>query len=62
MAKYVKLDIEVESGNDAIVDCPAVRMAEILEDMAHRLRSGRGGGKITDVNGNAIGRMDFLVE
>lgn len=62
MAKEVGLEIKISSGNDGVIDCPATRMAEILEKLAHRLRAGQGGGKIHDVNGNQIGYMDFFVQ
>lgn len=62
MASKVELNIHIESQDEAMVDCPAIRAAEVLEELARRLRTGHGGGIIRDVNGNRIGRMDFGVE
>lgn len=63
MAKRVTFDFGVDSGNDSVVDCPAIRIAEMLEEAARKLRTGSDvTGKIRDVNGNAIGRIDFFVE
>jgi hypothetical protein len=47
--------IKIDSDNAQMQDAPSERVADILEKVAQRLRSGEDEGRVFDVNGNRVG-------
>ena len=51
--------IDIGTGNAAFKDDPG-ELGRILRDIANRVDRGEKSGKVPDVNGNMVGRFDFL--
>lgn len=51
----VSFNLSIESGNAAIVEDPALAIADILSDVKRTLSDGYTSGMVTDVNGNRVG-------
>lgn len=63
------LRIEIETGNAAFADQPGEELANILTEVAERLRDGLGyapdasfGGRVRDSNGNDVGAWQYTAE
>jgi hypothetical protein len=56
----MEFSIEMDCDNAAFEDDPAEEIARILNVTAGKLRSGRHGGDLVDVNGNRVGTFDLI--
>lgn len=51
----VSFNLSIESANAAIVEEPALAIADILSDVKRTLSDGYTSGMVTDYNGNRVG-------
>ena len=58
----VRYSLDIDSGNQAVVDDPAEAIANALEIQALRLRNGWTEGTVRDTNGNRIGEWHLCTE
>lgn len=54
--------LEIETTNSAFEDHPSYEVARLLEEAAHRVEMGYLSGSLRDVNGNRVGRFEFIPE
>lgn len=59
MPECVKFVVEIDSGNEAIVNRPEYSIAKILNQIATKVSDTRRCGPIHDENGNSIGYWGF---
>jgi hypothetical protein len=55
----MKFKIEFDCDNDAFVVNPEAEVADLLENVAYRVKQGETYGKVFDTNGNSVGNWEF---
>ena len=57
MIECVRFELQINSGNQAVVDDPINELARALQEhLVDRLRAGADYGSVRDINGNTIGQ------
>ena len=62
MATNVKFKLEVDSGNQGMVEDPSQAMAIVLNQLSLKVLVGATEGAILDDNGNVVGSWAMTVE
>lgn len=61
-AEHTELKIELSSGNAAFTENPQSEVRRILELIGAKIENlGEDGGKIMDINGNAVGFWELTI-
>lgn len=58
----VSFNLEIDTGNQSMVDNPPYEIGEALQDIAELLEYGNTKGVIMDTNGNRIGAWKMELE
>ena len=58
----VSFNLEIDSGNDALIEEPQVQIGRILEDIKRTIGDGYDSGMVRDSNGNRVGTWKLDVE
>ena len=57
----MKFTLKIDSNNEAMVDLPDLAVADMLVDVARKLRAGSDVGVLRDVNGQPVGNWKLTV-
>lgn len=55
----MEIKIRIKIVNAAFQDMPEYEVARMLRELADKLESGRQPGKLLDLNGNAVGSVEY---
>lgn len=58
----MKFTLEVESGNQAMVDNPIDELHDIFGQVTTKMLNGRTEGQVLDTNGNTVGSFTLEVD